>query len=299
MLLFRSAVGVIYFAAVPPMLLSASGELASFLALFTGLFLFWRWWRAKRIAQWAEDSCSGEECSPSRSRGAPFSVERRQPLRQFRPAARARDVLRRHGGFPRHPAASLGGRDRRRPPRSRRLPVYLLGRRPLRLPCHRAAIRCSRCVVVLTLTVGIGINASIFTVVNGMMITPHVYKDPAVSSALSPNRACRAFPGRSPIRNTCISATRTALSVSSPPSVTSPRSSAMTIPAAIWASPSPATSSASMDSIAPSSAASSMAAIAPRPGRPRRRHLRKGLAPALRFRSPHRRPHHPRQQSRP
>ncbi len=34
-------------------------------------------------------------------------------------------------------------------------------------------------VVVLTLTVGIGINASIFTVVNGMMLRPHVYKDPA------------------------------------------------------------------------------------------------------------------------
>src|SRR6185369_14458506 len=33
-------------------------------------------------------------------------------------------------------------------------------------------------VVILTLTVGIGINASIFTVVNGMMIRPHVYKDP-------------------------------------------------------------------------------------------------------------------------
>ena len=33
-------------------------------------------------------------------------------------------------------------------------------------------------VVVLTLTVGIGINASIFTVVNGMMLKPHVYKDP-------------------------------------------------------------------------------------------------------------------------
>jgi predicted permease len=34
-------------------------------------------------------------------------------------------------------------------------------------------------VVVLTLTVGIGMNASVFTVVNGLALRPHVYKDPA------------------------------------------------------------------------------------------------------------------------
>jgi putative ABC transport system permease protein len=33
-------------------------------------------------------------------------------------------------------------------------------------------------VVVLTVTVGIGINASVFTVVNGLMIRAHVTKDP-------------------------------------------------------------------------------------------------------------------------
>ncbi len=33
-------------------------------------------------------------------------------------------------------------------------------------------------VVVLTLTVGIGINASVFTVVNGLAFRPHVYNDP-------------------------------------------------------------------------------------------------------------------------
>src|SRR5262249_14954929 len=34
-------------------------------------------------------------------------------------------------------------------------------------------------VIVLTLTVGIGSNASVFTVVNGLALRPHVYKDPA------------------------------------------------------------------------------------------------------------------------
>ena len=34
-------------------------------------------------------------------------------------------------------------------------------------------------VVVITLTVGIGINASVFTVVDGLALRPHVYRDPA------------------------------------------------------------------------------------------------------------------------
>ena len=56
MMLFRYSMAMVYFAAIPPMLLTASGELASFLALFTGLVLFWRRWRNKRLAQWAEAS---------------------------------------------------------------------------------------------------------------------------------------------------------------------------------------------------------------------------------------------------
>src|SRR5207253_4964161 len=34
-------------------------------------------------------------------------------------------------------------------------------------------------MVVLTLTVGIGINASVFTVVDGTVLKAHVYRDPA------------------------------------------------------------------------------------------------------------------------
>ena len=66
-------------------------------------------------------------------------------------------------------------------------------------------------VVVLTLTVGIGINASIFTVVNGMMLKPHVYKDPETFVRIVPVIApADAFPARSPTRNTCACATRPA-----------------------------------------------------------------------------------------
>src|SRR5205085_9627154 len=54
LVLTRSSLAMIYFAAIPPLLLTASGDLAAFLALFTALLLLWGRWRAKRRAQWAE-----------------------------------------------------------------------------------------------------------------------------------------------------------------------------------------------------------------------------------------------------
>jgi hypothetical protein len=51
-------------------------------------------------------------------------------------------------------------------------------------------------VVVLTLTVGLGINASVFTVVNGMMLTPHVYKDPASFLRVVPESRLQGVPRR-------------------------------------------------------------------------------------------------------
>jgi membrane protein implicated in regulation of membrane protease activity len=47
---------MIYFAAIPPILLSASGDITFFLALSTGLVLLWRRWRAKRLARWSENA---------------------------------------------------------------------------------------------------------------------------------------------------------------------------------------------------------------------------------------------------
>src|SRR4029077_1324572 len=51
-------------------------------------------------------------------------------------------------------------------------------------------------VVVLTLTVGIGINASLFTVVNGMMLKPHVYKDPETFLRIVPQSRLQREPRR-------------------------------------------------------------------------------------------------------
>jgi putative ABC transport system permease protein len=49
-------------------------------------------------------------------------------------------------------------------------------------------------VVVLILTVGIGINASVFTVVNGLMLRPHVYKDPASFLRVVPESRLQGLP---------------------------------------------------------------------------------------------------------
>ena len=65
--------------------------------------------------------------------------------------------------------------------------------------------------MVLTLTVGIGINASVFTVVNGMVLRPHVYKDPATFVRIFPEtRAAELRAPRLLPRIHCASATRTA-----------------------------------------------------------------------------------------
>ena len=51
-------------------------------------------------------------------------------------------------------------------------------------------------VVVLTLTIGIGVNASVFTVVNGMMLKPHVYKDAASFIRIVPESRLQSEPRR-------------------------------------------------------------------------------------------------------
>jgi predicted permease len=197
MLLFRYSVGMIYFAAIPPMLLSASGELAAFLALFTGLFLFWRRWRAKRLAQWAEAAMLWVE--------APEADLQALHLRPLEQDASVTSTPQR--GTPEMFSAGLVA-SRGLLPQSweeeiaedRSHPSVLLATfwEDVRYGCR--VIRRNpllSLVVVLTLTIGIGINASIFTVVNGMMLTPHVYKDPESFVRIVPQSRLQSEPRQS------------------------------------------------------------------------------------------------------
>ncbi|MCX6629456.1 MAG: ADOP family duplicated permease [Candidatus Solibacter sp.] len=193
MLLFRYSMGMIYFAAIPPMLLAASGELAAFLALFTGLALFWRRWRRVRQAQWAEAAMLWEEAPE-----ADLQALHLRPLEQD--ASVTTTAQRAPEMFSAGMVASRGllpqaweeeiAEDRRD------LPVLLATFwEDVRYGCR--VIRRNpllSLVVILTLTVGIGINASVFTVVNGMMLKPHVYKDPASFLRIVPQSRLQSVP---------------------------------------------------------------------------------------------------------
>ncbi len=195
LMLFRYSVGMIYFAAIPPMLLSASGELAAFLALFTGLVLFWRRWRSIRLARWSESAILWEETPEA-------DVMELHLGRVEQDASLTSTPQRANEMFSTGLVASRGllsaaweeeiAEDRRD---SRVLLATFW--EDLRYGCR--VIRRNpllSLVVILTLTVGIGINASIFTVVNGMMLKPHVYKDPASFVRIIPQSRLQREPRR-------------------------------------------------------------------------------------------------------
>ncbi len=193
LLLFRYSVAMLYFAAIPPMLLAASGELAAFLALATALVLLWRRWRGKRLAQWAEGALLWEE-----TQEAEVMALHLKPLEGDATVTSA--PRRANEMFSAGMVASRGllpqaweeeiDEDRRDPGaflatfwEDVRYGCRVIRRNPL-----------LSVVVVLTLTVGIGINASIFTVVNGMMLKPHVYKDPGSFIRIVPRSRLQSVP---------------------------------------------------------------------------------------------------------
>jgi putative ABC transport system permease protein len=193
LLLFRSFVAMIYFAAIPPMLLSASGELASFLALFTALVLLWRRWRGKRLAQWTESGVLWQESLEADVMALHLpSVEQDASLTstpQRAPEMFSAGMVASRGFLPQAWEEEIA-EDRRDP--SVFLATFwedvLYGCRVIRRNPLLSL------VVVLTLTVGIGINASIFTVVNGMMVRPHVYKDPETFVRIVPVSRLQSVP---------------------------------------------------------------------------------------------------------
>ena len=192
LMLFRYSVAMVYFAAVPPLLLTASGELAAFLALFTALLLFWRRWRAKRLAQWADAALRWEEApeadlqalhlGPVEQDVDVTSTPQRAP-EMFTSLVASRGLL------PQAWEEEIA--------EDRRHPSLLLSTfwEDVRYGCR--VIRRNpllSLVVVLTLTVGIGINASVFTVLNGMMLRTHVYKDPASFLRIVPQSRLQRVP---------------------------------------------------------------------------------------------------------
>jgi predicted permease len=192
MMLLRYALGMIYFAAIPPLLLTSSGEAAAFLALFTALLLLWRRWRRLRLAQWADAALLWEEAPeadlqalhlrPQEQDASVTSTPQRAP-EMFSGLVASRGLL------PQSWEEELA--------EDRRHPAVLLATfwEDVRYGCR--VIRRNpllSLVVVLTLTVGIGINASVFTVVNGMMLKPHVYKDPASFLRIVPLSRLQSLP---------------------------------------------------------------------------------------------------------
>jgi predicted permease len=194
MLLFRYSMAAIYFAAIPPMLLTASGELASFLALFTGLVLFWRRWRRMRLAQWADGGLLWEEAPE-----ADLQALHLRPVEQDASITRTSapqlapemfsSLVASRGLLPQAWEEEID--------EERSHPSVLLATfwEDVRYGCR--VIRRNpllSLVVVLTLTVGIGINASVFTVVNGMMLKTHVYKDPESFVRVVPESRLQSVP---------------------------------------------------------------------------------------------------------
>jgi predicted permease len=193
LMLLRYSLGMMYFAAVPPVLLTASGEPTAFLALFTLLAALWWRWRRARLAQWAEAALLWEEAPE-----ADLQALHLRPIEQD--AAVTTTPQRAQEMFTAGLVASRGLLPQaweEEIEEERRHPLVLLAtfREDVRYGCR--VIRRNpllSLVVVLTLTVGIGINASVFTVVNGMMLKPRVYKDAASFVRIVPESRLQRVP---------------------------------------------------------------------------------------------------------
>jgi predicted permease len=178
MVIFRVFVASGYLLPLASLFLWASAEATSFIALSTGLGALWLRWHAIRRREWAASVMLWDELPPppiealdlgrAKTDDAPLSMGSLRPRRDFgEHLVASRGIL---------PAAwSEEIEDERRSRafwetlwEDMRYGARLIRRSPL-----------LSTVVVATLTIGIGLNASIFTVLSGTALTPHVYRDPA------------------------------------------------------------------------------------------------------------------------
>ncbi len=178
--LLRYCLAIPFLGPAGKLILHSSGEPASFVALFTFLAVVWWRMRARRRAFWSqcalcfeetpEDAVMTLDLQPASAPRTPEASAAPQPA-----APLFSDALVSSRGLLPQAWAEEIAEDRRRPALlvetfldDVRYGCRLIRRNPL-----------VSAVVVLTLTVGIGINASIFTVVNGLAFRPHVSRDPA------------------------------------------------------------------------------------------------------------------------
>ena len=181
MTLVRYAFATSLLGPIGQLVLYCSAELTAFIALLTFEVAMWFRWRSARRRAWSECALCYEEFPEAEI----MTLGLRQPLAEpealrgttaaTTPDAAFQPTLLGAGGI--LPAAWRQEiRDERRHPwllvetllEDARFALRLIRRNPL-----------WSATVVLTLTVGIGINASVFTVVSGVALRPHVENDPA------------------------------------------------------------------------------------------------------------------------
>ena len=179
--LMRYAVATALLAPLGQLILHCSADPTALLALFTFEAAIWWKLRAARRAMWSACALSYEELPEAAVMTLdlqPPAGEQSATIPAAPPTTQSEDEL-----------FSALTPSRRMLPRDwadeiaseRRRPALLL--ETFREDLRYAARMIRRnpllsAVVVLTLTIGIGINASVFTIVNGLALRPHVYKDP-------------------------------------------------------------------------------------------------------------------------
>jgi len=186
MLIVRGGLASAILAPLAQLLLWASGEAMAFIAAATALAALWRRWRSLRRAQWAGASLLWDELPPP-----PFEALNLQPAKDEdgpltlgTARAEPRDfggtLVASRGLLPAAWSEEIEDDRARRAFWETLFEDARYGARLIRKnPLFSA-------VVVLTLTVGIGINASIFTVVDGLALKPHVNRDPESFVRLHP-----------------------------------------------------------------------------------------------------------------
>ena len=179
MLIFRTFLASTVLVPTASLFLWASADPAGFIAVSTALGAVWYRWRAVRLQEWAGSATLWDELPPppvqllnlerAKTEDSPLSTGSRTeaPLRDFGGTLVAsRGIL---------PVSWSQEIEEERQSRSFWQTLWEDVRYGMRL-IRRSPLLSG--VIVLTLTVGIGINAGVFTVLSGTVLKAHVNRDP-------------------------------------------------------------------------------------------------------------------------